>query len=113
MNTQVMENQKDIIEDTMINMVNKHAEEMRKQRKIAACEAEVAKIHERQRSRKAKKQARANMFMNFAKYAFMFASIALFVWMFVSWINVISHNTQPGGYDLIWNWNFFKVFFVK
>jgi hypothetical protein len=113
MNTESMEIKRDIIEDSMIRMVNKHAEEARKQRRIEAAEAEVNKIHEAQRVKKAKKMARMNMVMNIAKYTFMAASIALFAWMFISWINVISHNTQPGGYDLIWNWNFFKVFFGK
>ena len=111
MSTQVMENKRDIIEDSMIRMVNKHAEEAKKQRRIAACEAEVEKMHRVERAKKAKKQARVNTVKNIAKYAFMAASIALFVWICVSWVNVISHNTQPGGYDLIWSWNFFKVFF--
>lgn len=104
---------KNEMEDTAIfKIINDNAERARERRKTEAYEAELAKIEAEKEIENRIKKAKTDLIMNIFKYIFMAISIAFFTWIFVSWVNVISHNTQPGGYDLIWSWNFFKVFFA-
>ena len=105
------ENYNDLEDTAMFKIVNQHSEKAREQRMQEEYEAEVARMKAAEEVDNRIKMAKRSVVLSMVKYFFLALSIALFMWMFVSWINVVSHNTQPGGYDLIWSWNFFKVFF--
>jgi restriction endonuclease Mrr len=101
------------MEDTAIfEIINENSKRAYERRKAEAIAAEQAQIEAEKEIENRIKKAKHDLVMNILKYIFMAISIAFFTWIFVSWINVISHNTQPGGYELIWDWNFFKMFFT-
>ncbi len=99
----------------LLDMVNRHAEKVRRERiaeeQAMAAQEEERRIARMERAKKAKAKARVNMVLNVIQNILFVLSILFLAWVFFSWANVVAHNTQPGGYELIWNWNFFKVFF--
>ena len=99
----------------LLDIVNRHAEKARQERMIeeqAMMEREEKRrIARMERAKKARAKARVNMVLSVIQNVLFVLSIIFLAWVFISWTNVIAHNTQPGGYELIWNWNFFKVFF--
>lgn len=113
----VMENtkkEKDYNSDTaLFDIVNRHAEEMAEKRRIEDYERLKREEKERQMEAMRQKKEKVVNVMNIIKNLVFILSVVFLVWVFMSWVNVISHNTQPGGYDLIWSWNFFKVFFAQ
>ena len=112
----VMENNNNVdynLDTAMFAMVNRHAEEMAEKRRVADYERLKREEKERQMATMQAKKDKVTSVMNVIKNLVFIMSVVFLVWVFMSWVNVISHNTQPGGYDLIWSWNFFKVFFAQ
>lgn len=112
----VMENNNNVdynLDTAMFAMVNRHAEEMAEKRRVADYERLKREEKERQMAAMQAKKDKVTSVMNVIKNLVFIMSVVFLVWVFMSWVNVISHNTQPGGYDLIWSWNFFKVFFAQ
>lgn len=113
----VMENKSknvDYNSDTaLFGIVNRHAEEMAEKRRIEDYERLKREEKERQAMAMQQKRDKVAAFMNVIKNLVFILSVVFLIWVFMSWVNVISHNTQPDGYDLIWSWNFFKVFFAQ
>lgn len=101
------------LDTAMFAMVNRHAEEMAEKRRVADYERLKREEKERQMAAMQAKKDKVTSVMNVIKNLVFIMSVVFLVWVFMSWVNVISHNTQPGGYDLIWSWNFFKVFFAQ
>ena len=111
-----MKKQIDWDSDTaLLDLVNRHSEKMRKERMIEeqamAAKEEQRRIARMERAKKEKRKAKVNTVLNVIQNVLFILSIVFLAWVFFSWANVVAHNTEPGGYELIWNWNFFKVFF--
>ena len=95
----------------MFAMVNRHADKMKA---IKVQEEYERMMHEqkvREMEKICAKHQKFERVCNFMKNTVLVLSTVFLVWVFASWVNVIMHNTQPGGYEFIWSWNFFKVFF--
>jgi hypothetical protein len=97
----------------MINMVNEHADEVRRQRQMENLFAETQKdiVHEGNsviyhKSMNVITREISTILINFL----LVLSILFLIWVTISWVNVISHNCQANASEFIWNWNFFKVF---
>ena len=99
----------------ILDIVNRHSEKMRKQRmaeeQAMAAQEEQRRIARMAKAKKEKTKARVNMVVNIIQNVLFVLSILFLAWVFFSWANVVAHNMEPGGYELIWDWNFFKVFF--
>lgn len=101
----------DFIEDNMIRLVNANASKARERKIVDNLEAENRVLrNEIKRRDLHKKKVRKNVAKTIEIIIFMISLIFL-IWVGVSYLNVISHNMEPGQSALIWNWNFFKVFF--
>ena len=95
----------------MFAMVNRHADKMKA---IKVQEEYERMMHEqkvREMEKICAKHQKFERVCNFMKNTVLVLSTVFLGWVFASWVNVIMHNTQPGGYEFIWSWNFFKVFF--
>ena len=97
------------IDENMFKMINENAERARNEREYARVCAERDKykfeLHRIRVRQERKKKAISNFIMN----VFTVLGCIMIACMFFSWVNVICNNTTPGGYERIWDWNFFKV----
>lgn len=97
------------IDENMFKMINENAEKTRMEREYERVCAERDKyrfeLHRIRVRQERKKKAFSNFIMNF----FTVLGCIMIAWMFLSWVNVICNNTTPGGFERIWDWNFFKV----
>ncbi len=92
-------------------IVNQHSEKM-KQERLAQEYAKLKHLEENRAFMIAQeRKEKVNFVLDIIKAAIFILSVVFLVWVFASWVNVASNNTQANGYDLIWTWNFFKVFF--
>ena len=98
-------------EKTMIRMVNAHSDEMRKKHQIEEAEKRVMRVERNYKKMQQKKMERRQKFFKLFKGIICTIFSVFALWIFVSWVNVILHNTDSNGYQFIWNWNFFKIFF--
>lgn len=103
--------EQDFIEDNMIRLVNANASKARERKIVENLEAQNLVLrNEIKRRDLHKKKVRKNIAKSVEFVIFMI-SLIFVIWVGVSYFNVISHNIEPGQSALIWNWNFFKVFF--
>ena len=98
-------------EKTMIRMVNAHSDEMRKKHQIEEAEKRVMRVERNYKKMQQKKMERRQKFFKLFKGIICTIFSVFALWIFVSWVIVILHNTDPNGYQFSWNWNFFKIFF--
>lgn len=54
-----------------------------------------------------------NKVMSAIKVITMIIMIAMFVWIFASWMNIAFNNTSPEQVANQWSWNFFRVLFAN
>lgn len=54
-----------------------------------------------------------NKVMSAIKVITMIIMIAMFVWIFASWMNIAFNNTNPEQVANQWSWNFFRVLFAN
>lgn len=107
-----------MVDDDMvvINMVNAHSDAVRKDmelKRLFPTETMSNNVKDTTSVSRGHKNNIGKELVNMLVNSLLVLSIILFVWMFISWVNVVTHNLQSGGYDLIWSWNFFKVFFGR
>lgn len=103
--------EQDFIEDSMIQLVNANASKARERKVVENLEAQNRVLrNEIKRRDLHKKKVRKNIAKSIELVVFM-VSFMFLVWVGISYFNVITHNIEPGQSALIWDWNFFKVFF--
>jgi hypothetical protein len=95
----------------LFHIVNRHAEEMKSKKMQEDYERLLREEEIRKMEKMCEKHKKFENICNFFKNAVFVLSLIFLMWVFMSWVNVIMHNTQPGGYEFLWSWNFFKVFF--
>ena len=100
-------------EMVMINMVNRHAEEQRKYNAEMQARSRVERERLAERRRIAQKKQKLNRVATFITDVLLLASLILIAWVFASFVNVTMSNMGELSTHTLWNWNFFKVFFVR
>lgn len=94
-------------EATMFKMVNDHANEMKKVREKRESETLYKTLTDKIALFEKKEEKHKNRVFNLIT----FICVLFFLWVLISWVNVATCNNQPNAMDMIWSWNFFKVFF--
>ena len=97
-------NVQDEIEMSMIRMVNAHADVCKKERELIR-KGRIQAMHE------SKKKIRKNRIVRILSFFVFFVSLAFFIWVMASWVNVYSNTMSPETVQNIWDFNFFKVLF--
>ena len=97
-------NVQDEIEMSMIRMVNTHADVCKKERELIR-KGRIQAMHE------SKKKIRKNRIVRILSFFVFFVSLAFFIWVMASWVNVYSNTMSPETVQNIWDFNFFKVLF--
>ena len=94
---------------TLINMVNKHADECRIAREKEAGNYidEIDEIE--QTMPKTPEKIDLHKIMNIALNIFLVLCCLMFVWVLISWINLASF--KEGFTSSVLTWNFFQIFF--
>ena len=101
----------DMFENNMIQFVNANATKAREKRTIESLEAENLALKGELKRRELHKRKTRKKIVKSIELAVFMVSVAFLLWVGVSYFNVIAHNMEPGQSALIWDWNFFKVFF--
>lgn len=94
-------------EAIMLKMVNDHANVMKKKREKKEHEDANQGLKDKIASLEKVQEVQKNRVFN----ALTLLCILFFLWVLISWVNVATCNNQPNAMEMIWNWNFFKVFF--
>lgn len=103
----------DKIESAMLNMVNSHSEEMKKVHESEAASLNGKKYYDlldQYYLIEKGRQERNRKILRGLKWFSISVAILLFVWIVVSYCNVVGSTASENPSMTLWTWNFFKVF---